>query len=172
MCFYCIVEKTIFLEDTLMPTPIRPAAKSGVALAKPGNYVKFSDKLTMSLNDIAKMIEEHKTMIDTIQEVALELTNSIGTLHGLTIKYAGIANNILDVLLPIVKNLPIIPKNVVALLTNLEAMTQKIIDNQASTSKTISDVQAGLRAGDVNKIKGHAGQLQSLTRSITSMLPK
>jgi hypothetical protein len=111
-------------------------------------------------------------MIDSIQEVALELTTSIGTLHTLTVRYARTANNILDVLLPILKNLPLIPKNVMQLLTNLESITQKIIDNEASTSRTISDVQSGLRTGDVNKIKGHAGQLQAVTKTLTSMLPK
>jgi hypothetical protein len=143
-----------------------------VTTAKPVSYVKFSDKLTMSLTDITRMINEHKTMIDSIQEVALELTTSIGTLHTLTVKYAGIANNILDALLPIVNSLPIIPQSVKTLLTNLEAITQKIIDTNASTSKTITDVQSGLRTGDVNKIKGHAGQLQALTKSLTSILPK
>jgi hypothetical protein len=143
-----------------------------VTTAKPVSYVKFSDKLTMSLTDITRMINEHKTMIDSIQEVALELTTSIGTLHTLTVKYAGIANNILDALLPIVNSLPIIPQSVKTLLTNLESITQKIIDSQASTSKTITDVQSGLRTGDVNKIKGHAGQLQALTKSLTSILPK
>jgi hypothetical protein len=117
------------------------------------------------------MINEHKGMIDSIQELALELTTSIGTLHSLTLKYAGIANNILDTLLPLAKGLPIIPKNVVALLTNLEAITQKIIDSSASTSKTIADVQSGLKTGDVNKIKGHASELQALTRTLTAMLP-
>jgi len=134
--------------------------------------VKFSDKLSDSLNDIGKMIQDHKNMIDSIQEVALELTNSIGSLHTLTVKYAGIANNILDGLLPIAKGLPIIPKNILQLLINLESITQKIIDNQASTSKTITEVQSGLKTGDVNKIKGHAGALQSVTRTLTSILPK
>jgi hypothetical protein len=124
-----------------MPTPnrparpIRPAARP--VAAKPGSMVKFSDKLTDSLTDITKMIEEHKTMIDSIQDIALELTNSIGTLHKLTVKYAGIANNILDGLLPIVRNLPIIPKKIVDMLVNLESITQKIIDNNVQTSKTI-----------------------------------
>lgn len=155
-----------------MPTPIRPSARAGAAAAKPVSYVRFSDKLTDSLNDIGKMIQDHKNMIDTIQEIALELTNSIGSLHTLTVKYAGIANNILDGLLPIVRNLPIIPKNITQLLVNLEAITQKIIDNQTATTKTITDVQAGLKTGDVNKIKGHAGALQNVTRSITAILPK
>lgn len=155
-----------------MPTTIRPTARVGAAAAPPTSYVKFSDKLTDSLNDIGRMIQDHKNMIDAIQEIALELTNSIGSLHTLTVKYAGIANNILDGLLPIVKGLPIIPKNITQLLVNLEAITQKIIDNQAQTSKTITEVQSGLKTGDVNKIKGHAGALQNVTRSLTAILPK
>ena len=155
-----------------MPTPNRPIVRSVASAAKPAGMVKFSDKLTDSINDITKMIDEHKVMIDTIQEIALELTNSIGTLHTLTVKYAGIANNILDNLLPIVKGLPIIPKNIVELLVNLEAITQKIIDSNAETAKTITDVQSGLKTGDVNKIKGHAGQLQNVTKTLSGILPK
>lgn len=158
-----------------MPTPSRPVnrpvARPVASAAKPTGMVKFSDKLTDSLTDITKMIEEHKVMIDSIQDIALELTNSIGTLHTLTVKYAGIANNILDGLLPIVKNLPIIPKKIIDLLVNLESITQKIIDNNVQTSKTISDVQSGLRTGDVNKIKGHAGQLQNVTNALKAILP-
>ena len=155
-----------------MPTPIRPTVKASVMPAKPASMVKFSDKLTDSINDITKMIEEHKTMIDSIQDIALELTNSIGTLHVLTVKYAGIANNILDGLLPIAKSLPIIPKNILDMLIKLESMTQKIIDGNTQTAKTILDVQTGLKTGDVNKIKGHAGELQNVTRALTAILPK
>lgn len=157
-----------------MPTPsrpVRPVARPVTPATKPGSMVKFSDKLTDSLNDITKMIDEHKTMIDSIQDIALELTNSIGTLHTLTVKYAGIANNILDGLLPIVKGLPIIPKKITDMLINLESITQKIIDNNVQTAKTISDVQVGLKTGDVNKIKGHTGQLQSVTNALKSILP-
>jgi len=146
-----------------MTTPSRPAAKP--------DMVRFSDKLTDSLNDITKMINEHKVMIDTIQDVALELTNSIGTLHTFTVKYAGIANAILDGLLPIVKNLPLVPQKITDLLVNLESLTQKIIDSNAQTAQTIADVQSGLQNGDVNKIKGHANQLQSLTNALRSILP-
>ena len=163
-----------------MPTPIkpparpvlRPVARTGIAVGKAGPAVKFSDKLTDSLNDITGMIEEHKSMIDSIQDIALELTNSIGTLHTLTVKYAGIANNILDGLLPIAKGLPIIPKNILDMLIKLESITQKIIDTNVATAKTISDVQVGLKTGDVNKIKSHAGDLQNVTRQLTAILPK
>ena len=138
----------------------------------PISYTPFSTKLTGSLDQISKMIEDNAKMIDLIQEVSLELTNSIGTLHTLTVKYAGIANGILDVLLPIVRGLPIIPKNVTGMLASLESLTQQIIDSQAATGKTIADVQTGLSTGDVTKLQSHAGELQNLTRSLTAILPK
>jgi len=157
-----------------MPTPLKATGKAGGSVGKSsaGSFVKFSDKLTSSVTDIAKIIEQHKNMIDSIQEIAMELTNSIGSLHTLTVKYARTANQILDTLLPIVKSLPIVPNNVKQLLTNLEAITQKIIDNETSTTKTITDVQSGLRTGDVNKIQGHAGKLQAVSKTLTAMLPK
>ena len=156
-----------------MPTPLKSAVRGGVATAgKPVSFVRFSDKLTGSINDITRIIEQHKGMIDAIQEIAIELTSSIGSLHTLTVKYARAANGILDMLLPILKNLPIVPKNVMQMLTNLESITQKIIDNEQSTARTITDVRSGLNTGDVNKIKGHAGQLQAVTRTLTSILPK
>ena len=135
-------------------------------------YVKFSDQLTDSLDDITKMINEHKGMIDSIQEIALELTTAIGTLNTVTVKYAGIANEILDVIVPIMKKIPLIPDKVEDLLIQMEKFTQKIIDNDKSTSKTISDVQSGLVAGDVTKIKAHSADLQRVTRSITAIIPK
>jgi hypothetical protein len=132
----------------------------------------FSDKLNGSLDQITNMIEDNAKMIDLIQEVALELTNSIGTLHTLTVKYAGTANSILDVLLPIFRNLPILPKDATKMLTNLESITQKISDSKETTGKTIAEVQTGLRMGDVTKLQNHAGELQNLTRTLTAILPK
>jgi hypothetical protein len=156
-----------------MPTPVaKPVASASAVTAKSASFVKFSDKLTDSINDITKIIEQNKEMIDSIQEIAIELTSSIGSLHTLTVKYARIANQILDVLLPILKNLPVVPKNVMDLLVNLESITQKIIDNEAATSKTITDVRSGLNTGDVNKIRGHADQLKTVTKTLTAMLPK
>jgi uncharacterized phage infection (PIP) family protein YhgE len=139
--------------------------------AKPVSYTRFSSKLTGSLDQINRMIEENAKMIDSIQEVALELTNSIGTLHTLTVKYAGIANQVLDVLLPFMQKIPLIPPKLTQIATDLERLTQKIIDGQASTNKTIVDVQTGLRTGDVAKLQGHAGELQNLTKSLSAILP-
>lgn len=153
-------------KPTKKPTSTTRSSKSSAS------YTKFSDKLTESLTDISKMINEHKDMIDSIQEVALELTSTIGSLHTLMVKYAGKANQILDILLPIIKGLPIVPDKVENLLVDLEKWTQKIIDNEAETSTTISDVQSGLHSGDISKLKGHSNDLKKVTKTITSLVPK
>lgn len=148
-----------------------PAAQAGLSPAKPMSYTKFSSKLTGSLDQISKMIEDNARMIDSIQEVALELSGSIGALHTLTVKYAGIANQVLDLLLPIMQKIPLIPPKLTQFATDLEKLTQKIIDGQAAASKTITDVQTGLRTGDASKLQAHAGQLQNLTKSLNAILP-
>ncbi len=140
--------------------------------AASGSYTRFSSKLTSSLNQVSKAIEENAKTIDAIQDVALELTNSISALHALVVKYVGVANGVLDTLLPILRGLPVVPKNVMNLLTNLESITQKIIDTQASVGKTIMDVQTGLRTGDVSKLQTHAGDLKKLTQALSAILPK
>ena len=155
-----------------MPAPIRSTTKTIFQPAQPESFVKFSDKLTDSIQDITKIIDQNKAMIDSIQEIALELTSSIGSLHTLTIKYARTANQILDVLLPILKNLPIIPKDVKQLLVDLESMTQKIIDSEAATTRTITEVRSGLKTGDVNKLSGYADELKAVTKTLTDVLPK
>jgi len=55
-------------------------------VAPAARYIKFSDKLTGSLNEITRMIQANKDMIDSVQEMALELTTVFGTLHSLTLK--------------------------------------------------------------------------------------
>ena len=135
-------------------------------------YTRFSTQLTGSLDQFSKMIEDNAKMIDSIQEVALALTNSISTMHKLTVQYASTANAILDILLPILRGVPFIPQNVMDMLSGLERLTQQIIDSQTATSKTISDVQTGLSTGDVSKLQNHASELQNLTQTLTSILPK
>lgn len=155
-----------------MPSNIKSGRRLPVKRGKAAaGYVPFSDKLTDSLDDIGNMIREHQGMIDSIQEIALELTEAIGSLHTLTVKYAGKANQILDILLPIIKNLPIIPNKVKKLLVDLEKWTQGIIDNNVKTGKTITDVKSGLRTGDVKKLKGQTKELQKVTRTLTSLIP-
>jgi methyl-accepting chemotaxis protein len=147
------------------------ASNYSVPATSAGGYVKFSDKLTDSIQDITKMINEHKEMIDAIQDVGIQLTGAIGTLHTLTVKYAGVVNGVLDMLLPLLKGIPFVPPQLLEMATTMEKITQQIIDTSANTSKTITDVNVGLKTGDVARLRSHSGELQQVTQSLTAILP-
>jgi hypothetical protein len=134
-------------------------------------YIKFSDKLTGSLNEITRMIQVNKDMIDSVQEMALELTTVFGTLHTLTLKYARMANAILDVVVPIMAKIPLVSPNVIKIASDMEKLTQKIIDNSSGTEKVIQDVKVGLVNADVPKLKAHTGELQKVTKTLKAALP-
>ena len=76
-------------------------------------------------------MNEHKVMIDAIQDVGIQLTDAFGTLHALTLRYAGIVNGALDVLLPWLKRIPIVPPQFVEFSTRMERITQQIIQVSA-----------------------------------------
>ena len=155
-----------------MPTKkTNPLITSELFPAETGQYVKFSDKLNDSLQDITGMINRHKDMIDAIQELGIQLTGAFDTLHTVTVKYAGVVNGVLDILLPLIQRIPLFPARFLELATSMERITQKIIDNSASTTKTIREVNDGLRNGDVDRLRGNSGELQTVTTRMTSILP-
>jgi len=149
--------------------PVAQAAPE--ALAQPEQYVKFSDKLTESLDDITGMINKHKGMIDGIQAVGIRLTDAFDTLHTLTVKYAGTVNSALDILLPVLKKFPIVPAQFLDLATRMERMTQSIIDSREETTKAIRAVNLGLRKGDIQGLSENAADLERVTKNLTAILP-
>jgi methyl-accepting chemotaxis protein len=148
-----------------------PPKTTSMGKANPVSYVKFSDQLTGTLQDITRMINQQKETIDSIQEMGIQLTATFGTLHTMTVKYAGIVNNILDLLLPFLKKIPLVPPQLLELATQIERITQQIIDNSEKTSKTIADIDAGLKTADVNRLKGYSGELQNITQALSAILP-
>ena len=134
--------------------------------------VLLSKKLTGSLGQINEMIEDNAKLMDLVQEIALELTHSIGVMHSLTVKYSGRANRVLDVVMPILGNLPFVPKRARSLLADLESLTARITDGQASTKKTIAGVKRGLSTANINKLSTQADELRSMTRGLLAVLPK
>ena len=149
-----------------------PSRPTSLGQVTPTTYVKFSDQLTGTLQDITKMINEQKATIDSIQEMGLQLTTTFGTLHTVTVKYAGVVNNILDMLLPFLKKIPLVPPKILELATKIERVTQQIIDGSDKTSKTIADIDTGLKTGDASRLRGYSGELQKITQAISAIMPE
>lgn len=149
------------------PAPLYPTRLS----VAPEEYVRFSDKLTDSLDDITGMINKHKGMIDAIQDVGIHLTDAFGTLHTLTVKYAGVVNSVLDALLPWLKRIPLVPPQMLTTATRMEAITQQIIDNGPSTARAIIAVNTGLKQGDVIGLRDQSVELEKVTKTLAAILP-
>lgn len=103
--------------------------------------------------------------------MGIQLTTAFVALHTWTIRYAGVVNAILSTLLPIIDKIPLVPTKHVKTAVSIESVTKKIIDNQEKTSKTLADIDTGLKTGDVSHIKGHSGELHKVTQAFTFILP-
>lgn len=139
--------------------------------ARRSEYVRFSEQLADSLEQITETIKANGEMIDAIQEIALQLTTTFGNLHALTLKYATMVNNVLDTILPVIDKVPFISDKIVDLLKDMERLTQKIIDGSDETQQVLSDVQEGLTQADIQRLKKHMGDLKSVTRKIEAVIP-
>jgi hypothetical protein len=102
--------------------------------------------------------------------VRIQLTTDFVALHTMTIRYSGVVNTILSTLLPIIEKIPLVLTKLFETDTSIESV-KKIMDNQEKTSKTIADIDTGLKTGDVSYNKKHSGELQKVTQAFTSTLP-
>ncbi len=142
----------------------RPAPKGD-------DYVRLSDQLTDSLEKLSETIAANREIIDTVQDIAIQLTEVFANLHALTIKYAGIVNKALDAMLPVVDKIPFISDKIIDLLKDMERLTQQIVDGKDSAEKIIRDVDAGLRQGDMKRLQAHSDDLKKMTAKLQAILP-
>ena len=133
-------------------------------------YVHFSDKMTESLMNINKVVQDNRKTLDSIQDMAVELTRAIRSLEAVAIKYVKMADKILDTIVPILKGLPIVGKEVLEFAADAQALANKIVTACELAEKVLPGVEAGLTTADMNKLQSSTGQVQQLTNSLQSLM--
>jgi len=141
------------------------------ATVQPVKYVHFSDKMTESLMNINKVIQENKSTLDSIQDMAVELTRAIRSLEAAVIKYIKMADDILENILPIMKSLPIVPDKITDFAEDALALAKKIAAACEMAEKVLPGVEAGLTTADMVKLKTSTGDVQKLTKSLQGLMP-
>jgi hypothetical protein len=144
----------------LKPTPM-PAQK----------YVHFSDKMTESLMNINKVINDNRSTLDSIQDMAVELTRAIRSLQAVVMKYVSMADHILDTIVPIMEGLPIVPDKIKEFAKDALALSQKITAASELATRVLPGVEAGLKTADMGKLQASTGQVASLTKALQAMVP-
>ena len=149
-----------------------PTVKTvAVAAKSKKNFVPFSDKLTKSLEDVSKTIEDNKATLDTIQELGIELSQAVSAISASTLKYVNMVNNILDTVLPYIEKLPIFPPKTQQFLKDLNSFADKFLASVQSAQQISGNVEKGLVAGDVNALKTHSADLKKVVASVKAIVP-
>ncbi len=135
------------------------------------SYVHFSDKMTESLMNINKVINDNKSALDSIQDMAVELTRAIRSLQAVAMKYVDLADDILGAIVPIMEGLPIVPDKVKGFAKDALALSKKINEACQLADKVLPGVETGLTTADMSKLQASTGQVASLTKSLQAILP-
>ncbi len=135
-------------------------------------YVRFSAKLTDSLEQVEQTIRDNQATLDAIQEIALSLTQAVNALGKNAIYYIKMIDAILDTVGPIITNLPGMNKKIVAFVTDAQKLSQQLLDTWGNAEPVINDVESGLTHADPDKLKAHLGDLDGVTRTLQGLLPK
>jgi hypothetical protein len=139
--------------------------------AQTGKYVHFSDKMTESLMNINRVVQENKKTLDSIQDMAVELTRAIRSLEAIAVKYIRMADAVLDKIVPLLKNLPIVGDEVTEFATDAQALANKIVAACELAERVLPGVEAGLTTADMSKLQSSTGQVQQLTKSLQGLMP-
>lgn len=135
-----------------------------------GNYVHFSDKMTGALENISQVIDDNRGTLDSIQDMALELTHTIQFLRTVVMRYVDMADDILKTIIPIMDRLPIVPDKVVNFAKEALELAQKITTASDMAQKVLPGVEASLRTADISGLQASKSDMASLTRALQDMV--
>jgi hypothetical protein len=134
------------------------------------NYVHFSDKMTEALENINTVIVDNRSTLDSIQDMAVELTRSVQVLEKAAIKYISMVDGILEQVIPIMRNIPLVPKKLLALFVKIEATTTKFLAACEMAEKVLPGVEEGLTTANMTKLQASTGDVQRLTTTLQSLV--
>jgi hypothetical protein len=150
---------------------VPPRLAKAAAKPAPGTYVHFSDKMTDALMNINNVIEDNKSTLDSIQDMAVELTRAIRALQAVVMKYIGMADDILETVVPIMEGLPIFPQRVKEFAKDALVLAKKIAAASELAEKVLPGVEAGLTTADVTRLQASTGDVANLTKALQAMVP-
>lgn len=109
--------------------------------------------------------------MDAVQELGINLAQTVGVLSASVLKYANLVNTILDSILPIIEKLPILPLKTQQFLKDLNTFADKFLATAQNAQKISNSVETGLVAGDINALKTHTADLKKVVSSVKAILP-
>jgi hypothetical protein len=153
------------------PAGKKPSASSLATQATRGEYVHFSDKMTGALKNISDVIDDNRGTLDSIQDMAVQLTRTIISLRAVVMRYVETADNVLDKVVPIMEKLPIIPDKVMDFAHDARGWAEKISEASDLVERVLPGVERSLTTADISGLQASAGEVANLTRALQDMIP-
>lgn len=158
---------------TVRPTPAKP----GVQAPRPAapvtrdDRVHFSDKMTGALMNISRVIDDNKSTLDSIQDMAIELTRAIQSLRVVVMRYVGLADNLLETIVPVLDRLPVVPGRIKDLARDALELSNKITAASELAEKILPGVERSLMTADIGGLQTSTADVGQLTRALQDILP-
>jgi uncharacterized protein YoxC len=127
--------------------------------------------MTGALENISRVIDENKSTLDSIQDMAVELTRTVRSLRAVVMKYVEMADNILETIVPIMEGLPIFPDSVKEFAKDALALAKKISAASDLAEKVLPGVEASLMSADISGLQASTGDVANLTKALQEMIP-
>ena len=122
----------------------------------------------MNINDV---IDENKSTLDSIQDMALQLTRTVRLLRAVVMKYADAVDNILETIVPLMEKFPIFPDKMEEFAKDALELTKKITKASELAEKVLPGVETSLMTADVSKLQALSGEVSQLTRALQDIMP-
>ncbi len=116
------------------------------------------------------MIVDNRSTLDSIQDMAVELTRSVQVPEKASVKYIRLVDGVLEQVIPIMRNFPLVPKKLLALFVKIEATTTKFLAAYELAEKVLPGVEEGLTTANMTKVQASTGEVQRLTATLQSLV--
>ena len=153
------------------PAGKKPAASKPAAQPAAGEYMHFSDKITGALRNIGDVIEDNRGTLDSIQDMAVQLTRTVISLRAVVMRYVETADNVLEKVVPILEKLPIVPDKVMDFAHDAQGWAQKISEASDLVERVLPGVERSLTTADISGLQASTGEVANLTRALQAMIP-
>lgn len=121
-------------------------------------------------------IQENKEMMDSIQEIALELTRTSSLLQSFMFKHIKQVDQILDTAVPILVKIPFVGEKLDDLgISDARNTSDLVVDFTIQAEKIIKEVERALTTGDmkdIQKLERYSNDLSKVTITLRDALRK
>lgn len=117
------------------------------------------------------LFQENQESVDTLQNLAIDLTKTASTIQSFSSKNAQQVSDILDTTIPLLANIPFVGKKIDNTgLSRLQNLSKTVMNVSTQAATVIQDVEQALVNADIKELKTYPQKLQELNQSLRNPL--